>query len=185
LPCSNLSKQCVNLLVTLALENSAEYRFLEQKESLGNELIVNQSAKAWTAWLTTNPVSLVQNVFGGGRRQEIELAIAQLNLELTRIGQEKEALTDSYRQSVALLLNELTRLQRELTRARGAQRTHNTRSIIARAAYRQGQGSHSAMISLEDKASDIKETIDRLSEQITEIEQELKRLCGIGNSYGG
>jgi prefoldin subunit 5 len=173
------------LLTSLALENSAEYKFLQQKEALGNDLIANQSAKAWTAWLTTNPVSLVQNVFGGGRRQEIELAIAQLNLELTRIGQEKEALTDSYRQSVTLLISELTRLQREITRTKGAQRTLQTRLVIARAAYRQGQGSHSAMISLEDKANDIEEAIDRLQEQLTEIEQELKSLCDIGNNYGG
>lgn len=156
-----------------------------QKEQIGTELIADQSAKAWTAWLTTNPVSLVQNVFGGGRRQDVELAIAQLELELTRIGQEKEELIDSYRQSISLLLNELVRLQREFTRAKGAQRTHETRLVIARAGYRQGQGSHGAMISLEDKKSDIEESIDRLSEQITEIEQELKNLCGIGNSYGG
>jgi Fe-S cluster biosynthesis and repair protein YggX len=41
------------------MENSSEFLVLRKQEEIGKELIENQSAKAWTAWLTTNPVTLV------------------------------------------------------------------------------------------------------------------------------
>lgn len=167
------------------MENSAEYRHLRIQEELGRRLIVNQSAKTWTAWITTNPVSLVQNVFGGGRRQDIELAIAQLELELSRLKAQQEALEDSYRKSLNLLLNELGRLERELTRVRAAHLTQSTRVAIARVGYRQGEGSHASMISLEDKLSSLQEASLDMREQIIQIQQEIRSLCGIGSNYGG
>ena len=93
LPCLNLSQGCQELLLELAMENSSEFLVLRKQEEIGKELIENQSAKAWTAWLTTNPVTLVQNVFGGGRKQDIELALAQLEIELVKLKTQQENLS--------------------------------------------------------------------------------------------
>ena len=91
------------------MENSNEFLVLREQEEIGKRLLQNQSDKAWTAWITADPISLVQNVFGGGRKQDIELALAQLKVELTKLKIKQESLANSYGENILLLLSEYSR----------------------------------------------------------------------------
>ena len=147
------------------MENSNEFLVLREQEEIGKRLLENQSDKAWTAWITADPISLVQNVFGGGRKQDIELALAQLKVELTKLKIKQESLANSYGENILLLLSEYSRLDSEKTRLESRVRIKRTQMIIARIEYLQGGSSHSEMSRFREKVEYFLEKIESLSEQ--------------------
>ena len=179
LPCLNLSQGCQRLLLELAMENSNEFLVLREQEEIGKRLLENQSDKAWTAWITADPISLVQNVFGGGRKQDIELALAQLKVELTKLKIKQESLANSYGENILLLLSEYSRLDSEKTRLESRVRIKRTQMIIARIEYLQGGSSHSEMSRFREKVEDFSEKIESLSEQSKGVLLELQKLVGV------
>ena len=161
------------------MENSNEFLVLREQEEIGKRLLENQSDKAWTAWITADPISLVQNVFGGGRKQDIELALAQLKVELTKLKIKQESLANSYGENILLLLSEYSRLDSEKTRLESRVRIKRTQMIIARIEYLQGGSSHSEMSRFREKVEDFSEKIESLSEQSKEVLLELQKLVGV------
>lgn len=181
LPCLNLSQGCQELLLELAMENSSEFLVLRKQEEIGKELIENQSAKAWTAWLTTNPVTLVQNVFGGGRKQDIELALAQLEIELVKLKTQQENLANSYTEKILLLLSEYVRLESSRNRLESKLRVQSTQMTIARIQYLQGGSSHSEMANFREKTQNLSDEIESFKLQSHKILLELQKLTRVQN----
>ncbi|MGB3511461.1 MAG: hypothetical protein WBA93_19935 [Microcoleaceae cyanobacterium] len=163
------------------MENSSEFLVLKSQEELGSQLLENQSKKAWTAWITTDPVSLVQNVFGGGRKQDVELALAQLEVELVRLKVQQENLANSYAENILLLLSEYNRLDSLLQRSQSKLRIENTQMTIARIQYLQGGSSHSEMAGFQVRTQDLSDEIESLKLQSGKILLELKKLVGVEN----
>ena len=181
LPCLNLSQGCQELLLELAMENSSEFLVLRKQEEIGKELRENQSAKAWTAWLTTNPVTLVQNVFGGGRKQDIELALAQLEIELVKLKTQQENLANSYTEKILLLLSEYVRLESSRNRLESKLRVQSTQMTIARIQYLQGGSSHSEMANFREKTQNLSDEIESFKLQSHKILLELQKLTRVQN----
>ena len=163
------------------MENSGEFLVLKKQEELGARLLKNQSDKAWTSWLTNNPVTLVQNVFGGGRKQDIELALAQLKVEIARLKVQQESLVNSYQENILLLLSEQNRLESKLQRLKNKLRIENTQMAIARIQYLQGGSSHSEMASFQTKTQDLSDEIHSLEIQSNKVLLELQKIIGIKN----
>jgi len=161
------------------MENSNEFLVLKEQEKLGDQLLKNQSAKAWTAWITTDPISLVQNVFGGGRKQDIQLALAQLEVELTKLKAQQANLVDSYAESILLFLSEYSRLESKKGKLQRQFRIKNTQMTITRIEYLQGGSSHSEIARFREKLGTLSEEIDSLTEQSKKIILELQKLVGI------
>lgn len=182
LPCLNLTQGCQQLLLELAMENSSEFIVLRTQEELGKKLIRNQNAKAWTAWLTSNPATLVQNIFGGGRKQDIELALAQLQVELVKLKTQQENLANSYSENILLLLSEYNRLESLIQRSKAKLRIESTQKAIARIQYLQGGSSHSEMANFQVKTQDLSDEIESLQIQSDKILLELKKLTGVTNA---
>ena len=164
------------------MENSSEFLVLRTQEELGKKLIKNQNAKAWTAWLTNNPVTLVQNVFGGGRKQDIELALAQLQVELVKFNTQHENLANSSSENILLLLSEYNRLESLLNRSKAKLRIENTQMAIARIQYLQGGSSHSEMANFQVRTQDLSDEIESLQIQSDKILLELQKLTGVTNA---
>jgi len=163
------------------MENSSEFLVLRKQEEIGKELIENQSANAWTAWLTTNPVTLVQNVFGGGRKQDIELALAQLEIELVKLKTQQENLANSYTEKILLLLSEYVRLESSRNRLESKLRVQSTQMTIARIQYLQGGSSHSEMANFREKTQNLSDEIESFKLQSHKILLELQKLTRVQN----
>ena len=167
------------MLLELAMENSSEFLVLRKQEELGKTLLKNQSDKAWTAWITADPISLVQNVFGGGRKQDVKLALAQLEVELTKLKIRQESLANSYSENILLLLSEYSRLDSKKTRLENRVRIKKTQMIIARIEYLEGGSSHSEIARFKEKVEDLSEQIDSLGKQSKKVLLELKKMVGV------
>ncbi len=73
LPCLDSSRECIEQLTQAAIANSAELVTLDEQIALIDERVELMgdridytSSKRWTNYLTTEPLRLVANIFGGG-----------------------------------------------------------------------------------------------------------------------
>ncbi len=73
LPCLDSSHECIEQLTIAAIANSPELVTLDEQIALVNERVELMgaridytSSKRWTNYLTTDPLRLVANIFGGG-----------------------------------------------------------------------------------------------------------------------
>ncbi len=101
LPCLDSSPDCISQLTEAAIANSPELVTLDEQIALVNERVELMgdridytSSKRWTNYLTTDPLRLVANIFGGGDVQRDNIAIADLEvkaatLEATRANLER------------------------------------------------------------------------------------------------
>ena len=71
--CLNSSKLCVEQLTVMAIANSSKLQqsesriaLIEQRLAVTEDRIDYTSKKKWTNYIFTNPVNIIQNLFGGG-----------------------------------------------------------------------------------------------------------------------
>ena len=90
IPCLNSSERCVEQLTELAIANSFKLQqsadriaLIEQRLAVTEERIDYTSKKRWTNYISTNPVNIIQNLFGGGGVQRDNIAIASLEIRTT------------------------------------------------------------------------------------------------------
>lgn len=88
LPCLNSTPTCVEQLTETAIAHSPEIVILDQKISLIDqrlelvgERIGYSQDRQWTSYITTDPIKLIQNIFGGGDVQRDRIAIADLEIK--------------------------------------------------------------------------------------------------------
>ena len=74
--CLNSSKLCVEQLTVMAIANSSKLQqsesriaLIEQRLAVTEDRIDYTSKKKWTNYISTNPVNIIQNLFGGGSVQ--------------------------------------------------------------------------------------------------------------------
>ena len=90
LTCLNSNKQCVEQLTELAIANSSKLKqsaeriaLIEQRLAVTEDRIDYTSKKKWTNYISTNPVDIIQNLFGGGGVQRDNIAITDLKIRTT------------------------------------------------------------------------------------------------------
>ncbi len=154
LPCLDSSNQCVQLLTDRAIASSSKLKqtasriaLIEERLALTEERIEYTSKKKWTNYISTNPVDIIQNIFGGGGVQRDNLAIRQCQASPDRILRLLLDIEAAERRQ-ELLTSQLETLERQRE--------------VTRIAYRFGRGSTSQVLGMEDRRA-------RLTEQIIDI----------------
>jgi outer membrane protein TolC len=192
LPCLNSSNECVDQLTNRAIARSIKFKKLserittiDQRLEATGERIDYAKKKQWTNYISTNPVDIIQNIFGGGGVQRDRIAIADLEIKTTDLvaakaelerQQEEEKLELCDRILSLLLDYEAANRRHELLTSQ--LETLNQQREVTRIAYKFGQGSTSQILGMEDKR-------DRLGEQLVDVEikrdeavREMKQLVG-------
>ncbi len=181
LPCISSSDECVEELTEKAIASSfkletltARITLIDERLELAEDRIKYTRNKKWVNYISTNPVNIIQNIFGGGAVQRDNIAIASLEIrtadllaakaELER-QQEEEKVEISDRILKLLLDYEAAQRRHELLKNQLA--TLEQQQRVARVSYRRVRGSTSQMLGMADKR-------DRTLEKIidTEIEKD-------------
>lgn len=177
--CLNSSNECLKKLTNIAIANSNKLQqsesriaLIEQRLAVTEDRIDYTSKKKWTNYISTNPVNIIQNLFGGGGVQRDNIAIANLEIrtadllfakaELER--QQTEEKIDLGDRILQLLLN-YEAATRELELLKSQLETLQQQRKVTRIAYRVGRGSTEQILNMERER-------DRTIEQIVKVEIE-------------
>lgn len=142
---------------------------IEQRLAVTEDRIDYTSKKKWTNYITTNPVDIIQNIFGGGDVKRDEIAIASLEIRTADLLAAKAELE---RQQEAEKLKLEDKVLHLLLNYEAAQRKHELLTSqletleqqreVVRIGYRMGGGSTSQILGMENRR-------DRLNEQLTDV----------------
>jgi outer membrane protein TolC len=176
LPCLNSSNECIRELTTRAIAHSSKLQklseriaIIDERLKVTGERIDYVSKKGWTNYISTNPVTIIQNIFGGGNVQRDRIAIADLEIKTADLLAAKAELERQQEEEKVEIGNKVLHL---LLDYEAANRKHELLSSqleaslqqreVTRIAYKFGRGSTSQILSMEDK-------LDRTSEQLTNV----------------
>ena len=177
LPCLNSSNECVEQLTERAIANSNKLQqtaeriaLIEQRLEVTEERIDYTSKKKWTNYISTNPVDIIQNLFGGGGVQKDNIAIANLEVRTTdllaakaELERQQEAEKLEIEDEVLNLLLNYEAANRKHELLLSQLETLEQQREVVRIAYRMGRGSTSQILGIESKR-------DHTIEQLTEVE---------------
>ena len=145
---------------------------IERRLAVTEERIDYTSKKKWTNYISTDPVNIIQNLFGGGGVQRDNIAIASLEIRTTDLLAAKAELERQQEEEKLKIEDEVLRLvlnyeasQRKYNLLSSNLETLEQQREVIRIAYRMGRGSTSQILGIEDRR-------DRLSEQIINVEIE-------------
>ena len=176
LPCLNSSSRCVEQLTKLAIANSFKLQqsvdritAIERRLAVTEDRIEYTSKKKWTNYISTNPVNIIQNLFGGGGVQRDNIAIANLEVRTADLLAAKAELERQREAEKLEIENKVLRLILDFEAAERKHRLLSDRLVILnqqreviRIGYRMGRGSTSQILGIEDRR-------DRLSEQLVNV----------------
>ena len=194
IPCLNSSSECVERFTYRAIANSFKLQqtaeriaLIEQRLAVTEERIDYTSKKRWTNYISTNPIDIIQNLFGGGGVQRDNLAIASLEIrtadllaakvELER--QQEEEKVEIENEVLSLLLN-YEAAERKLELLTSNLETLEQQREVVRIAYRMGRGSTSQMLGMENRRDRTIEQIIKVEIEKEESVRELIQLVGAG-----
>ncbi|MBE9044909.1 TolC family protein [Pleurocapsales cyanobacterium LEGE 10410] len=192
IPCLNSSKLCVGQLTERAIANSFKLQqsesriaLIEQRLEVTEDRIDYTSKKKWTNYISTNPVDIIQNLFGGGGIQRDNIAIANLEIRTTDLlaakaelerQQEEEKL--KIEDEVLNLLLDYEAANRKLELLTSNLETLEQQREVMRIAYKYGQGSTSQILGMEDRRDRIIEQIVKVEIEQDEAVREIEQLIG-------
>ena len=123
-------------------------------------------------YISTNPVDIIQNLFGGGGVQRDNIAIANLEVRTTdllaakaELERQQEAEKLEIEDEVLNLLLDYEAAERKHELLLSQLETLEQQREVVRIAYRLGRGSTSQILGMENRR-------DRMTEQIVEVEIE-------------
>ncbi|WP_156114175.1 TolC family protein [Myxosarcina sp. GI1] len=177
--CLNSNEQCVEQLTERAIANSNKLQqtsdritAIERRLAVTEDRIDYTSKKKWTNYITTNPVDIIQNLFGGGGMQRDNLAIANLEIRTAdllaakaELERQQEAEKLKLEDEVLNLLLDYEAANRKHELLTSQLETLEQQREVTRIAYRMGRGSTSQILGMKNRR-------DRTVEQLTEVEIE-------------
>ena len=142
---------------------------IERRLAVTEDRIEYTSKKKWTNYISTNPVNIIQNLFGGGGVQRDNIAIANLEVRTADLLAAKAELERQREAEKLEIENKVLRLILDFEAAERKHRLLSDRLVILnqqreviRIGYRMGRGSTSQILGIEDRR-------DRLSEQLVNV----------------
>ena len=183
IPCLDSSNECVQLLTDRAIASSSKLKrtadriaLIDERLAVTEERIEYTSKKKWTNYISTNPVDIVQNIFGGGGVQRDNLAIATLEIRTADLLAAKAELERQQEEEKIELGDRIMRLLLDYEAAERRQElllsqleTLERQREVTRIAYRFGRGSTSQVLGMEDRRAPLRGSrakialLDRLS----------------------
>ena len=183
-----LTKRAIALSPKLK-QSESRIALIEQRLAVTEERIDYTSKKKWTNYISTNPVDIIQNIFGGGDVKQDEIAIANLEVRTADLLAAKAELERQQSEEKLKIEDKVLRLvldyeaaQRRYNLLTSQLETLEQQREVLRIAYRMGRGSTSQILGMEDKR-------DRLNEQLINADikkdksiRELLHLIGENNN---
>ena len=165
IPCLNSSERCVEQITLLAIANSFKLQqaadriaLIEQRLAVTEDRIDYTSKKKWTNYISTNPVDIIQNLFGGGGVQRDNIALANLEVRTTdllaakaELERQQEAEKLEIEDEVLNLLLNYEAANRKHELLLSQLETLEQQREVVRIAYRMGRGSTSQILGIESK----------------------------------
>lgn len=190
--CLNSSSECVERLTVMAIANSNKLQqsadriaAIDRRLAVTEERIDYTSNKKWTNYISTNPVNIIQNLFGGGGVQRDNIAIASLEVRTADLLAAKAELERRQSEEKLSIENKILRLVLDFE---AAERKHellsdrlqilNQQREVIRIAYRMGRGSTSEILGIEEKRDRISDQLVNVSIDKDESLRELQQTVG-------
>ena len=175
---------CLATLTELALAQSRELALLEQRLAVAADRIDYAEARQWTDYLTTDPMRLVQNLFGGGDVQRNRLAIADLEVQSSELMRRREEVATALTREVVDYVLEYEQLGRQLDLLEVQLVTQRHQQSVMEVGYRMGQGDTSTMLSVWQRTEDLEARRAEMGFTQARIVAELEQLTGaVGDAW--
>ncbi|MGC9506030.1 TolC family protein [Baaleninema sp.] len=195
LPCLDSSTECIDQLTEAAIERSRELEVIDRRIAISTEqqqLYLDRADhhrnRRWTAWLV-NPISapfdFAANIFGGGQRQELDLAIENMELRASEIESRefqlqvrRGELEDRLREEVLDLVLVLDRFNRDLELLRSQQQTHQQQLEIYSVSYRAGNGSTDRYLRMQLHTEELENRLIEYQSDLLKTVRKLEEITG-------
>ena len=191
--CLDSGNECIEQLTEKAIANSSELVILNQQIALidkrlevAEKRIEHTSKKRWTNYLSTDPLRIAANVFGGGDVQRDNIAIANLEvrsaeLEAYRanLHRRQAEVRSELREEVFGLVLEYEAAEREYVLAQSKLDTYNQQRQLIEIDYQFGSGSTTQMLSLWQQGKSLEAEIMKIDSQRGEIVRKLQQITGM------
>ena len=190
--CLNSSNECVQKLTEKAIANSAKLetvttriKYIEKRLELAEDRIESISRRKWVNYISTNPVEIIQHIFGGGGIQRDNISISSLEIRTTdllaakaELERQQETVKGELGDRIFQLLLDYEAAQRRHKLLTSQLQTLEQQQKVARISYRRGRGSTSQMLEMEGKRDRLAEKIFEVETKRDESERKLKLLVG-------
>jgi predicted ATPase len=193
LPCLSSSNECIELLTEKAIANSPELVTLDEQIALidkrlvlAGERIEHTSKKRWTNYLSTDPLRIAANVFGGGDVQQDNIAIADLEVKSAELEayranlhRRQAEVSSQLREEVLGLVLEYEAAEREYALAQSKLATYNQQRQLTEIDYQFGNSSTTQMLSLWQQGESLEAEVIQIESKKTEITRKIQQLTGL------
>jgi hypothetical protein len=198
IPCIDSSTECIEQLTEKAIANSSELVTLDEQIALidkrltvAGERIEYTSKKRWTNYLSTDPLRIAANVFGGGDVQRDNLAIADLEvksaeLEAYRANLHKRQaeVKSQLKEDVLGLVLEYEAAERQYSLIESQLASHQVQQQIMEIDYRFGNGSTSSYFALKNEGERLSSQLVQSRTAQTEVVRKICYLTGCKDEVG-
>jgi predicted ATPase len=179
-------------LTDKAIANSSELVTLDEQIALidkrlavAGERIEHTYKKRWTNYLSTDPLRIAANVFGGGDVQRDNIAIADLEVKSAELEVDRANLyrrqaevKSQLKENVLGLVLEYETAEREYVLAQSKLATYNQQRQLIEIDYQFGNGSTTQMLSMWQQGESLEAQVMEASGKKGEITRKLQQLTG-------
>jgi predicted ATPase len=192
IPCINSSSECIEQLTEKAIANSPELVTIDEQIALidkrlvvAGERIEHTSKKRWTNYLSTDPLRIAANVFGGGDIQKDNIAIADLEVKSAELEADRANLhrrqaevKSQLKEDVLGLVLEYEAAEREYILAQSKLATYNQQRQLIEIDYQFGNGSTTQILGLWQQEEELEANVMKTESKKVEITRKLQQLTG-------
>lgn len=193
LPCIDSSSECIEQLTGKAIANSPELvtldeqiALIDQRLAVASERIEHTSKKRWTNYLSTDPLRIAANVFGGGDVQRDNIAIADLEVKSAELEayranlhrRQAEIKSELNEEILSLVLDYET-AEREYVLAQSKLTTYNQQRQLIEIDYQFGNGSTTQMLSMWQQGESLEAEVIQIEGKKAEITRKLQQLTAL------
>jgi hypothetical protein len=192
LPCIDSSSECIEQLTEKAIANSPELVTLDEQIALidkrlvvADERIEHTSKKRWTNYLSTDPLRIAANVFGGGDVQRDNIAIADLEVKSAELEayranlhRRKAEVSSQLGEDVLGLVLEYEAAESEYALAQLKLATYSQQRQLIEIDYQFGNGSTTQMLSMWQQGEELEADLIQIHSKKTEITRKIQQLTG-------
>jgi outer membrane protein TolC len=149
------------------------------------ERIEYSENRQWTNYITTDPIKLIQNIFGGGDVQRGRIEIANLEIQTADLEAAKALLERQQEETKTFLSNEVLRLvlayeaaSRQETLIQHQLTTYQQQQHIYQISYRLGHSNTSEYMATQIRGEQLQSNIVELETKKSQTIRELLQLTG-------
>jgi predicted ATPase len=194
--CIDSSTECIEQLTEQAIANSSELVTIDEQIALidkrlvvAGERIEHTSKKRWTNYLSTDPLRIAANVFGGGDVQRDNIAIADLEVKSAELEayqanlhRRQAEVKSQLEEDILGLVLEYEAAEREYVLAQSKLATYNQQRQLIEIDYQFGNGSTTQMLSMWQQGESLEAEVIQIESKKAEITRKIQQLTGFNST---